>query len=458
MGPAVSDKETIFRLIHEGMDVARLNFSHGDHKSHHKIIGMVREGGRRQNKPVAILQDLQGIKIRVGLIGGGAAGIKKGSTVMVRPGEGTGDSGNLYVSYPFIVRDAKRGDKILLDDGLIQLRVTGKSSGTLITKVIEGGVITDKKGVNLPGMKITRGTFTQKDRLDLDFGLAMDVDYVAISFVREARDVRTVKDRIRKAGKNIPVIAKIEKPEAILNIAEILTEADGIMIARGDLGVEVPPEEVPLIQKSLIEEANRRGKIVITATQMLESMTEHLRPTRAEATDIANAVIDGTDALMLSEETATGKHPVEALRMMDKIIRYTEVSRDTASSYRQGESYADALADAACRAALDIRAKALIAFTNSGFTARLLSKFRPAMPIIAFTPDRSLMPMMSLYWGVTPKYMRPLDSADTLFREIEKALTAERIVSRHDRIVIISGSPLPSKGKTNFMKLHKIGA
>jgi pyruvate kinase len=418
---------------------------------------MLREGSRTHGRPVAILQDLQGIKIRVGLIAGGSAEIKKGGTIIIRPGEGTGDSGNLYVSYPFIVRDAKKGDRILLDDGLIQLKVTGKSRNALMTKVIEGGVITDKKGVNLPGMKIPRGTFTRKDRIDLDFGLTMNVDYVAISFVREAYDIRLVKDRLKKKGRDIPVIAKIEKPEALSNIDEILGEADGIMIARGDLGVEVPPEEVPLIQKSLIEKANRKGRIVITATQMLESMTEHMRPTRAEATDVANAVIDGTDALMLSAETASGKHPLEALKMMDTIIRYTEVSRDTSSSYRQGESYADALADAACRAAEDIRAKVLVAFTHSGFTARLLSKFRPKVPIIAFTPDRAAMSLMSLYWGVVPKYMRPLDSADLLFREIEKALKRERIVRRHDRIVIIAGSPLPSQGKTNFMKLHEIG-
>ena len=457
IGPASSDKKMLFSLISGGMDVARLNFSHGSHASHEKVIRTIREGRRRYKRPVTILQDLQGIKIRVGLIKGGEAEIKKNSEVLIMPGEGTGDGKNLYVSYPLLLRDAKKGDRILLDDGLIQLRVTGKSNKALKTDVIEGGIIRDRKGVNLPGMTISQSSFTEKDRADLEFGLRMQVDYVAMSFVRTAADIRAVKNWMTKKGRSIPVIAKIEKPEALCNIDEILEAADGIMIARGDLGVEVSPEEVPLIQKGLIDKANKKGRIVITATQMLESMKEHLRPTRAEATDVANAVIDGTDALMLSAETASGLHPLEAFRMMDRIISFTEETQKPASSYIRGDSYADALADAACRAAEDICSKVLVAHTQSGFTARLLSKFRPLTPIIAFTPDRSIMPRLSLYWGVTPKYIKPFKTIEQFLHEAEKILTEEKTVKKGDRIVLTASSPLPTKGKTNFMKLHQIG-
>lgn len=457
IGPASSDKKVLFSLINEGMDIARLNFSHGSHAFHRGLIRTVREGIKKYGRPVTIVQDLQGIKIRVGLIKNGVAELRKGSEVLIYPGHGLGDSENLYVSYPLLLSDAVKGDKILLDDGLIHLKVTGKTQEALITRVIEGGLIRDKKGVNLPGMKISQKAFTEKDRKDLELGLQMKVDYIAISFVRTADDVRIVKDWMKKKGRSIPIIAKIEKPEALINIDAILDESDGIMIARGDLGVEVTPEEVPIIQKGLIERANKKGKLVITATQMLESMKEHLRPTRAEATDVANAVIDGTDALMLSAETAAGAHPLESIRMMDRIIRFTEGAARTSSVYMRGDSYADALADAACRAAEDIRAKVLVAFTESGFTARLLSKFRPAVPIVAFTPDRAVIARLPFYWGVIPKHIKPFDNIDQMLRNIEKTLLQEKIVRKNDRIVIITCSPLPTQGKTNFMKLHEIG-
>jgi len=457
IGPASSSRAVLFHLIKSGMDVARLNFSHGSHSSHREAIRLIREGSRKFNKPVSILQDLQGIKIRVGIFRNGEVELRKGSSLSIHPGEGTGDSSNIFVSYPALLKDAKKGDRILLDDGLMQLRVTGKSKGALIARVIEGGVLKNRKGVNLPGMKISQRSFTDKDLGDLEFGLKMAVDYVAISFVRTARDVTAIKDVARKRGMNIPVIAKIEKHEALLNIDDILDASDGIMIARGDLGVEVAPEEVPLIQKALIRKANNKGKIVITATQMLESMKENLRPTRAEATDVANAVLDGTDALMLSAETASGEYPIEAYLMMDRIIRHTEQTEKIASDYIRGNSYAEALADAACRASDDIGAKVLVAFTRSGFTALLVSKFRPKIPIIVFTSDHAVMSRLPLYWGVIPKYMRPLVNTDQMFREAEDALLKEKIVKKGDRIVIIASSPFSTKAKTNFMKLHQIG-
>jgi pyruvate kinase len=457
IGPASAKREVISSLIKKGMDVARLNFSHGDHDTHKKAIEFIRDISRRYRRPVAILQDLQGVKIRVGLIEDGAVELKKGRTLLLIPGEGIGNQKQIFISYPALIKDAKKGDRILLDDGLIQLSVLGKTQNALKSRVVEGGLLKDRKGVNLPGVKISAVSFTEKDQKDLLFGIDMNVDYVAISFVRDASDIRKVKECLKHRKQQIPLIAKIEKPEALHNIEEILSEADGIMVARGDLGVEIPPEEVPLIQKELIDEANKRGKIVITATQMLESMTEHLRPTRAETTDVANAVIDGTDALMLSAETATGKYPVEAVRMMDRIIRYTERMKETESSYIRGDIFAEATADAACRAAEDINAKALVAFTQSGFTARLLSKFRPKVPIIALTPDERIKNRVCLYWGVTPKIMKLPKTTDEMIEDVEESLLKERIVKKGDRIVITSSSPLSTHGKTNFMKLHRIG-
>ncbi|OHE60595.1 MAG: pyruvate kinase [Thermodesulfovibrio sp. RBG_19FT_COMBO_42_12] len=447
----------IFSLIKNGMDVARLNFSHGDYATHKRAIKFIRDGSRRYNKPVAILQDLQGIKIRVGLIEGGAVELKKGRTLLLMSGEGTGNQEKLFISYPALLKDAKRGDRVLLDDGLIQLSVLGRAGGALRARVVEGGMLKDRKGVNLPGVNISVKSFTEKDEKDLLLGISMGVDYVAISFVRDANDVRKVKNWLKKKKQQIPVIAKIEKLEALNNIGEILSEADGIMVARGDLGVEIPSEEVPLIQKALIDSANKKGKIVITATQMLESMTEHLRPTRAETTDVANAVLDGTDALMLSAETAIGRYPVDAIKMMDKIIKHTELIKEGEPSYIRGNTFAEATADAACGAAEDVKAKVIVAFTRSGSTARLVSKFRPGIPIIAYTPDKKIKNRMCFYWGVTPKIMRLLATTDEMIIEVEKSLVKERIVKKGDRIVIISSSPLSTLGKTNFMKLHRIG-
>lgn len=444
-------------MIRRGMDVARVNFSHGSHDSHRKIIDLVRDGSRKFGRPVAILQDLQGIKIRTGMLRGGSIELRKGRTVSLFPGSAVGDENALYVSYPYLLKDARTGDRILLDDGLIQMRVTGKTRKSLTVKVLEGGILKERKGVNVPGMKITQKPFTDKDRRDLAFGLKMHVDYVAVSFVRSSIDIEIVREWMSEKGRNIPIIAKIEKPEALLNIDAILEVSDGIMVARGDLGVEVAPEEVPLIQKDLIDLANRRGKIVITATQMLESMTSHLRPTRAETTDVANAVIDGTDALMLSAETSVGNYPDAAFRMMDRIIRHTERSQKITSSYVRGNSYAEALAEAACGASADIGARVLVAFTRSGFTARLVSKFRPSVPIIAFTSDRTVLTQLSFYWGVVPQYMKPLSTIDQMLREVEKVLMREKIVRNGDRIVLIASSPLSTKRKTNFMKLHQIG-
>lgn len=459
IGPATSSREVVFGLIRGGMDVARLNFSHGDHASHGKTLRLIREGEEKYNRPVAVLGDLQGIKIRTGPAANGAVMLKKARGLIILAGEGLCDESRIYVSYPALIRDARPGDRILLDDGLIELRVTGKNRKHLAAVVVEGGLLRDRKGVNLPGMKISARALTEKDKADMDFALRIGVDYIAVSFVRTAEDVKSVRGYIenKRHHASVPLIAKIEKPEALKNIDSIIEEADGIMVARGDLGVEVPPEDVPLIQKSLIEIANRKGKLVITATQMLESMTSHSRPTRAEATDVANAVIDGTDALMLSAETSTGKYPLKALLMMEKIIRHTEGGKPPVSQYRRGKSFSEAVADAAVHAAEDIGARYIAAFTRSGYTARLISKFRPRAPIAAFSPSESVRRRMALYWGVIPLGIGPLRKNGDVIDEVVRLLLKEGMARQGDNIAITASAPLLGEGKTNFLKLHRIG-
>jgi len=476
LGPASVDPSILFSLIEKGMNVARLNFSHGDHEGHRKAIKLVREGAAHYKRPVAILQDLQGIKIRTGRVAGGSVSLEKGSRITLIPGRGIGDHARIYINCPDLVKNARKGDMISLDDGLIQLQVRTKGRDSLKTEVLEGGVLKDRKGVNLP-FTTEAPSFTRKDAADLAFGLAMGVDYAALSFVKSAEDIERVDHWFRKRKKRIPLIAKIERAEALANIEEIIDRADGIMIARGDLGLDLPPEQIPIIQKKLISLSNRRGKLVITATQMLESMTGHSSPTRAEATDVANAVIDGSDALMLSAETASGKYPVEALEMMSRIIRYTERESpaqtpafgfpeirsatlgalpETGATF-ENALFSGAVADAACRAAEDIRARFVVACTDSGFTARLVSKFRPRMPIIAFTPEVQTLNRMSLYWGVQPKLMTSPTGTDTMIREVERLLIEEGLVKKGERVVITASAPLLGSGKTNLLKLQRIG-
>ncbi|MCX5717758.1 MAG: pyruvate kinase [Nitrospirae bacterium] len=460
IGPASSSREAIRSLIRKGMDVARLNFSHGDHVTYKKIAKLIRKESGNLKKAVAILQDLQGIKIRVGLVSNGSVELKKGAEIFLHSGKEVSNDKHIFISYPALRKDIKTGDRILFDDGLIQANVIGKTRDGLKVKIVEGGVLRDKKGVNFPHVKTTLPAFTDKDKNDLSFGLTIGVDYAALSFVRTASDVRVVKEWLKKRHASLPLIAKIEKPEAIDDIDGILDEADGIMIARGDLGVEISPEEVPIIQKMLISKANEKGKLVITATQMLESMTEHSRPTRAEATDVANAVIDGSDALMLSAETATGKYPVIAVKMMDRIIRYTEsqslARHDYSGFVMLFSDFSGAVAEAACTAAGDIHAKAIVAFTQSGFTARLVSKFRPKVPIIGVTPYDNVRHRMSLYWGVTPMLISHVSNTDNMIQKVEKLLIGSKIAKKTDNIVITAGSPLMKGGTTNLIKLHKI--
>ena len=467
IGPATSSEKMIASMINAGMNVARLNFSHGTHEEHRRYIDIIRKWSLKLQKPVAILQDLQGIKIRIGKVEGGAVNLKKGQSVLLKPGDGITTEQTIFISYPALLKDLKKGHRVLLDDGLISLLITENKEDAVAARVKESGILTDHKGVNLPDSKISLSPFTDKDQDDLAFGFDMGVDYVALSFVMVANDIRKVKAWLDRRGAAIPVIAKIEKPEALQHIDSILDAADGIMVARGDLGVEILPEEVPLVQKNLIRKANERGRLVITATQMLESMREHTRPTRAEATDVANAVIDGTDALMLSAETATGRYPLETVRMMRRIIEYTEseiiLIHKGPSSFslklKSDDKLSFAVADAAVRAAAEVGAKCIVAFTRSGFTALLVSKCRPSVPVISFTPDEIVMRQLSLYWGVKgarPFQMKPLVHTDEMIIEVEKALINKKMAKTGDIIIIIASSPLHDCGKTNFMKIHKI--
>jgi pyruvate kinase len=465
IGPVSSSEKHLEALIAAGMDVARLNFSHGSHESHGEIIKRIRKLSVKLKKEVSILQDLQGIKIRAGRLQEEKVRLEKGAVLTILKGDEKGDGKRIYIDYPWLIDDARVGDIILLDDGLMKLEVTAKDKDSLRTKVIEGGLLKEHKGVNLPHMKISAPFFTEKDKSDLEFGISMDVDYVALSFVRTPADVKTVKKWLEKRGVQVPLIAKIEKEEAINNIDKILAEVDGIMVARGDLGVELPLEEVPMFQKMLIEKANANGRIVITATQMLESMTQHSRPTRAESTDVANAVIDGTDALMLSAETSAGKYPIEAVRVMDRIISYTESVVSSQSDEvniragiprREEVGLPEAIARAASRAAEDTGAGFIVAFTNSGFTARLVSKFRPSTPVIALSPDEKVVRKMSIYWGVVPFLIRHMDNTDELINEVESALIRTGYAKAGDRIVILASLPPSISGKTNFMKIHEI--
>jgi pyruvate kinase len=399
------------------------------------------------------------LKIRIGYVKNGAVQIKKGATLNLTPRKITGDSQQVQVAYPRLIKDLKNGDDIFIDDGLIHLKVMSRGQNQLVTKVIEGGLLKDRKGVNFPGVKVSSPIFTKKDIDDLALGIKLGVDYIAVSFVRSRADILRVKNRLKKNNADIPVIAKIENRQALENIDEIMDISDGLMIARGDLGVEVPPEEVPLIQKQLIEKCNKALKPVITATQMLDSMTDRMRPTRAETTDVANAVLDGTDALMLSAETAVGNYPVRTVKMMDRIINYTEshgIKKYTPDI--AAKSFAAAVAEAACSSAIDIDAKTIAAFTRSGFTALLVSKFRPVVPVTGFTVSDDIRRRMNLYWGITPHVMKFPNNTDQMISESEKTLRKKGIVKKGDTITIIATSPFTLGGNTNIMKLHKVGA
>ncbi|MGC2800542.1 MAG: pyruvate kinase [Candidatus Acidiferrum sp.] len=460
IGPASHSPRMISRLIKAGMDVARLNFSHGTHAEHAQIIASLRAAAVEHEKPIAILADLQGPKIRTGpLAGSRPVFLRAGQRFTITTAKVLGDSTRVSTTFRPLPREVHRGNRILLSDGLIELHVLRVRGAEVICEVANGGALGENKGINLPGIKLRVPALTPKDRQDLAFALKHDVNYIAVSFVRRPEDVLLAKSLIRRAGKKTPVIAKLEKPEAIDNLDAILRVADGVMVARGDLGVEMNPECVPVVQKKIIARARHFRRPVITATQMLESMTENPRPTRAEASDVANAIFDGSDAVMLSAETASGKYPVESVSMMARIIAEAEAS-DWKTPPRvplEKLKVAETVAELVCHASHELRMKLIAVFTHSGFTARLVSCYRPDAPIIAFSPEADTRRRMALIWGVMPRHIPDTRKIDGLAAITEKRLLEERLVRKGDVIGIVAGTPMGIRGTTNFMKFHVIG-
>lgn len=465
LGPASSDRDSVRRLIQAGMDVARLNFSHGSHEDHKRLIEHIRAVADEEEKVVPILQDLQGPKIRIGPIKNGGVLIHKGQKLVLttKPME-FGTRERIYINYATLPEDVSPGGRILIDDGALELEVEAVHDGEVLTEVVVGGPLRSRKGVNLPDIRTNTPSLTSKDIGDLEFGLAMDVDLIALSFVRDVEDVMNLVSRVRDSGKLVTVIAKIEKPEAVRKIDRIIAEADAIMVARGDLGIEMPISQVPSTQKMIIHKCMAAAKPVITATQMLESMIENPRPTRAEASDVANAVIDGSDALMLSGETAVGKHPERVVGVMSKIIVEAEqhtrqyqspLTTPTLRRFRS-EDVTESVSYTAYDLAEQVGAAAIACLTATGATARAIARHRPSAPLYAFTDDDRVVRQLALLWG-TKSFSIPFQrDTDEGVNLVHRILTEKGLVKKDDLIVITAGMPLPAKGRTNMVHVSRI--
>jgi pyruvate kinase len=450
----------IEKLVHAGMDVARLNFSHGTHEDRARMVAAVRRASAHYEKPIGILADLQGPKIRTGkLVGGKPVRLRFGQRFTITTRNILGTEEGVSTTFRALPEAVHKGDRVLLNDGEVALRVISVHGQDVITQVENGGDIGEHKGINLPGVKLKIPSMTPKDRKDLVSAMAIGADYLAISFVRTAADVRAAKQAIARTGKDTPVISKLEKPEAIDNLDEILAISDGVMVARGDLGVEMNPEKVPVVQKQIILKARNALIPVITATQMLDSMQKNPRPTRAEASDVANAIFDGSDALMLSGESAAGLYPLESVMMMDRIIREAEASvTQLPRPARSGNlQINEVIAEAICHAAEELNLKVVAVFTERGSSALLVSKYRPRAPIVAFSPLQQTRRRLSLFWGVLPRSMGSVHDVDKLAATAEKRLLEEKLVKRGDIIGVLAGTPIGTTGSTNLMRLLRIG-
>jgi pyruvate kinase len=470
LGPSSNTKDKILALVRAGMNVARLNFSHGTHEDHAKMIQIVRQISDEVGTPITILQDLQGPKLRIGKLPEGFIELKAGDEVALSSSEDfVSDPNDIFIPFevPDLHKAVQPGNHILLDDGQLEMEVTGITGDRIDAVVVLGGTLKSNKGVNLPGANLTFPSFTEKDRIDLEFGLKHDVDMIAISFVKTAADIETVRRAIEELAptpsqKKTPIIAKLERPEALQNLEEIMQVTDGVMVARGDLGVEMSPAGVPIAQKEIIASANRHARYVITATQMLDSMITNPRPTRAEATDVANAVFDGTDAVMLSGETAAGKYPVEAVSMMDSIVRRAEANSKqwgkTVDEINDGSrSDAISITRAAKSLASDRNVIAIVVFTQSGRTARLMSKARPDVPILAFTPEARTYEQMGLFWGVSPMLVPFADTLETMIKHVETAISATTDLKPGQQVILITGFPIGAHRQPNLALLHTLG-
>lgn len=460
LGPASSSPEMIRMLILAGMDVARLNFSHGDFAVHAKVVENLRTISHELDRPVTILQDLQGPKIRVGKLPEAGVLLEAGETIVLAPENDPGHSpGLIPIDYPHLASEAKPGMQVLMADGLFELTIKEISGERVACTVVEGGVLMSRKGVNFPDLKLRLPSLTDKDIRDLEYGLKLDVDWISLSFVRSAEDVRFLKNLLAEKGSMKPVIAKIEKPQAIEHLEEIVEEAHGIMVARGDLGVEMNPEKVPMLQKRIIELCNRKGKPVITATQMLESMIHDPRPTRAEASDVANAIIDGTDAVMLSGETAMGAFPVKAVEMMNRIAQDVESRIDFKTYPPEGNTNIQALGESASTIAGIIDPRCIALLTTSGRSARYMSAERPKVPVYALTTHLQVYHALNLIWGVVPLFIhdRP-ETVEEMAAVIEQHLVFRRLACAGDRILIMAGIPAHQPGGTNFLMIRTLGS
>ena len=460
LGPATDVPTVLEKMIRAGLDIARLNFSHGTQAEHKRRIRTIRKLAKKLKKPVAILLDLQGPKIRTGLLKKGkSVHLIKGNKISITTKPVVGDASLVSTTYRHLLHDVKKGDPILLDDGRMRLEVLGKTKNRVTCKVIYGGWLKEHAGMNLPGTRLSAPALSKKDLEDLKFGLEMDVDAIALSFVRKAQDVLKLKEILKRKRRTIPVIAKIERMEAVDQLDEILKVTEGVMVARGDLGVEVPFERVPVLQKYIIQRANEMGVLVITATQMLDSMVNSPHPTRAEASDVANAIFDGTDAVMLSGETAVGQYPIEAVHVMSRIIyeaeHNVEYHVDGEHSPHEHRTMAYAVVHAACRATQEVDSHAIMVFSMTGTTVRMLSKLKPTTPIIGISPFEKVCRQMALFWGVVPVLVPTGTSTDEMFRLGEKAVLKHHLLKKGDCVVVVSGSQL-LRGATNTMRVLKL--
>ncbi|MCM3759667.1 pyruvate kinase [Alkalihalobacillus oceani] len=463
IGPASESIDKLVALIEAGMNVARLNFSHGDFAEHGARIENIREAEKRTGQKVAILLDTKGPEIRTQTLEGGVAELKAGETLIISMTEVVGNAEKISITYPGLIDDVHPGSKILLDDGLIGLEVVEIRDEEIVTKILNSGTLKNKKGVNVPNVSVNLPGITEKDAADIKFGIEQGVDFIAASFVRRATDVLEIRELLeRHNGTDIHIIPKIENQEGVDNINEILEVSDGLMVARGDLGVEIPAEEVPLVQKQLIKKCNYAAKPVITATQMLDSMQRNPRPTRAEASDVANAIFDGTDAIMLSGETAAGDYPVESVQTMNNIARRTEEALNYEAMLRKKTKEAhititSAIGQSVAHTASNLSAAAILSATESGYTARMVSKYRPKSPIVAVTSNERVIRRLNLVWGVYPVLGKEAASTDEMLESTVESAVSSGMVAQGDLVVITAGVPVGETGTTNIMKVHVIG-
>lgn len=462
IGPASERVPVLREMIRNGMNVARLNFSHGSHQEHAERIQKIRQVAEEEEKTVGILLDTKGPEIRTGDLKEKQIHLEEGQSFILTTEEIQGDQEKVSITYPNLPNELEIGTTILIDDGLIELVVEEIASSEIRCRVKNGGVLKSKKGVNIPGVKINLPGITEKDAQDILFGIKHEVDYIAASFVRKQEDILQIRKILEENDSNALIIAKIENQEGIENLNSILKVADGIMIARGDMGVEIPVEEVPIVQKEIIQKCNQLGKVVITATQMLDSMQRNPRPTRAEASDVANAILDGTDAIMLSGETAAGKYPIESLQMMNSIAKRMEsvLNYDDLSQQRMkevGQSITESISQAVVSTARTLDCQAIITPTESGYTAKMVSKYRPKVPIVAVTPNSVVLRQLTLVWGVYPILGSPATSTDEMFQSSLSSVLDTKIVQQGDLVILTAGVPVGESGNTNLMKVHVMG-